>query len=233
MKKFVLILVSSLILTIFVLFNYFLWVSGEEVERYKEQLESLKEDQAIDKNARESEYNNFMLQLSQRNETIENLSKQVNALKENTSKSEQDKQLQVAEIAERNRIIRKLLLQSDLTAMKDVVKRWTEAIDSGRYDDAFKLQYPRRPTQEEAKTLTDFSESFKNKIQSFKWKSVDLYNGELPSDLKGNIVLEAHIEVKKVPEAISVKFADGINKRYFIMGLYEDNWIISDIKDVL
>jgi Mg2+ and Co2+ transporter CorA len=233
MKKFVLILVSGLILTIFVLFNYFLWVRGEEVDRYKEQVQSLKEDQVINKNAREVDYDNFMSQLSQKNDMIESLTKQINTLKESTSKTEQEKQTQSESIEERNRVIQKLLLQSNLTPLEDVVKKWTEGIDNGKYEEAFKLQYPRLVTQEDAKKLNDFIADFKNTIQSFKLKSIKLYSGELPSSLKGSIILETQIEVKRVPETIKGDFSEGINKRYFKMSMYENNWIISEITEFL
>jgi Mg2+ and Co2+ transporter CorA len=233
MKKFVLILVSGLILTIFVLFNYFLWVRGEEVDRYKEQVQSLKEDQAINKNAREIDYDNFMSQLSQKNDMIEGLTKQINTLKESTSKTEQEKQAQSESIEERNRVIQKLLLQSNLAPLEDVVKKWTESIDDGKYEEAFKLQYPRLVTQEDAKKLNDFIANFKNIIQSFKLKSIKLYSGELPSALKGNIILETQIEVKRAPETIKGDFSEGINKRYFKMSIYENNWIISEITEFL
>ncbi|HOV25621.1 MAG TPA: hypothetical protein PK566_04570 [Pseudobacteroides sp.] len=233
MKKFVSILISGLILTIFILFNYFLWVRGGEVERYKEQVESLKEAQAKSNDARNEDYTNYKNVLRQRDDEIENLKNEINDLRTKSAKDQDSIQSLMAYRDESDRIIKKLLVQNDLTELKDIVVRWADYIDNSRYEEAFKLQTPRLLTQEDAKKRNDFIDNFRNVIQSFKLKSVDLYREELPADLKGCIILETLIEVKRVPGAIKGDFLEGLNKRYFKMSVYENSWIISDIMDYM
>lgn len=233
MKKFILILVSTLILTIFILFNYFLWVRGGEVERYKEQVESLKQDQAKSNDARNDDYTNYKNVLRQRDDEIENLKNEMDDLKTKSTKSQDNLQSLMTAKDESDRIIKKLLLQSDLIELKNTVVKWADYIDTGRYEEAFKLQTPKLLTQEDAKKRNDFIDNFRNVVQSFKLKSVALYREELSADLKGSIIMEAQIEVKRVPGAIKGDFLEGINKRYFKMSVYENSWVISDIMDYI
>jgi len=83
------------------------------------------------------------------------------------------------------------------------------------------------------KNIINFIDNFRNVIQSFKLKSVDLYREELPPDLKGSIILETQIEVKRVTGAIKGDFLNGLNKRYCKMSVYEGGWIISEIMDYM
>ncbi|MDP4181843.1 MAG: hypothetical protein Q8942_12210 [Bacillota bacterium] len=233
MRKFVLILVSTLILTIFILFNYFLWVRGQQVDSFKEQVAALKEDQSIDKNARKVDYDNFSSQILQKNTEMDDLNRQIESLKQSNTKLETDKETAVSTIDDKNNIIKKLLEQSNMKVQEDIIKKWIDSIDKGQIEEAFRLQNPKLLTQEDAKKLNDFIVSFKNVFQSFKLKSIKLYTGELPYSEKGNIIFETEIDVKNIDGNAKGYYMDGLNKRYFKMGLNENQWIISEVVEFL
>jgi peptidoglycan hydrolase CwlO-like protein len=93
MKKLVLLMVSALVLTIFISFNYLLWFRGEQITDYQDRIKKIEEQQAMKENIANSNNNYYLGQILEKNREIEYLNKEIERLKSDSNRLEQELQL--------------------------------------------------------------------------------------------------------------------------------------------
>ncbi len=230
MKKVVLIMVSVLILTIFISFNYLLWYRGEQIVQYEtdinEMEKSLREKQSVSA----SKIDDYIGQIFKQNQEIQSLGAQISSLKDDNSKLQQDYDQEVVNNNTKNAIIGKLKLQVDLEPLKVIIKNWVDFIDKARYEDAYRLLNNAPISQDAAKNLSEFANKFRN-VKGINVKSVELLTEGLPENKKGDIIFKAVVDVTEVDDAATGELVKGSNYLYFNMSVREVNneWGISSI----
>lgn len=228
MKRFVLIVVCILFLTVFATLDYMLWDRDNKIKSY----ESLNYSKNVSIDA-----------LGEKIKSLDDANKQ---LKNNVSQLEQDnkrlsdKNNQLAEdklksdtaIDYRNDVISMLKQAIDPQPFEAIIKKWADSIDKGQYQVAYGLQSRDSLSKDGLLDLNDFTLSYKNTVKSMKVKSITLNTEGIPFKKKGDIVFKVVLDVKKVGNSYSL-FNDGSNEVYFTMDLNElrNGWAIVAISN--
>ena len=227
MKKVVLILVSAVILTVFMAFNYLLWDREKKIKNF-EYINDTKNSSIDTLGAEISSLKDVNSQLKERITELEDLNKgaQLKNLELESSKSKVDK-----ELAQKNEVISKLQQQADVKPLEEPVRKWVESLDKSQFEAAYNLQYKHSLSNADNITLDDFTKSYKEYAKSIKIKSIKLLTEDLPADKVGKIIFKAVLEVKKIENSASNIFNEGTNERYFYIDYdkQKDGWVITDL----
>lgn len=222
MKKVVLVLVCSLIMTIFIAFNYLLWDRDKNIKS----LENLNDSKnaSIEALSRELELNRQfkfkILELEDGNRTMQSRNLQL----------EQEKNKLKAALDQKNEIVAKFRQSMDTKPLEDTVAKWADSVDKGQYQAAYDLIA--KPFGGQDISLNDFTVSYKASIKNIKLKSLKLITEGLSDEKKGEIIFKAGAEVKRVENSAGVTFFTEGAAEVFITMQYvreKDVWLISDI----
>ena len=211
MKKLVLIMVFVLLMALFIAFNYLLW----DRESMRNDLKNL-------------EYTNLSnsADISAQNRDIKRLENEANQYVADISELEKDKELlekrnlelesDIAQESQRTRhkidIINILKENVDIKLFEAPVKKWADAVDTGNYGEAYRLEYEKASLLNKQTSLEDYTNVFKNNIKSLKIKEVLLDKDVGKAD--GEIALTVTLEVKltEKPEQDCRRFTEGLNE---------------------
>lgn len=234
MKKLVLVLVSALLLAVFVGFNYLLW----EREGREEKLRELETNNA----SNSSTMNSLTKQIKSLEDENANLTTSVDQLKNLnlTLQSEgqelkQDRADANSQIVDKNNLIAALMQNVNSAAFEDVIKRWVDAIETQKYDDAYKLEYGWKSDEDIKITLEDYSANYRKNIKSIKFKSLSV-DTNVKTTPKGQIGLVVVFDVKLNADSDILKtvFTEGENKKLFKLIYYSDKlgFVIDSINNI-
>jgi len=229
MKKLVLILVSAFFLTIILSFNYIIWIRGQQVASYKEQVKEYKDNQTLTSNARKADYDSYLSQLEEKNKEIQRLTRLVASLNEGKQALEDDLQSSAQILEQKNGMINKLLSQTDIKPLEDIVRKWISSINEEQYVSAYKMLNNDLASQDDVKKLTEFVNNFRNNVEKFDLKSIELYKGEGHNSKNSNIIFKTVIDVKIADTAIDSEYYNGLNERYFGLTVNKNKWVISSV----
>lgn len=230
MKKLFLVIFCTMIIGVFVGFNYLLW-DREDKASFIEDLKNTNEANNASINALsrqikslEDENDAFRDRVAELEKSNEAYEGQV-ALLEETVKGHEEA-LKAKDIT-----LLGLKQLVDSAVFEEPVREWAEAIDKGDYETAYRL-YAKDPGNPDLiMTLENYSSLYKSSTKSLRLKSVKLYVGEEDGDNMGEIILEAVLEAKNTEgaEASRLVFSEGANDRYFTL-TFDGNsksWVIS------
>lgn len=233
MKKLALVMICTLLLVIFIAFNYLLW----ERQSWAKDMENLKNIN-IESNAKA---NSFEKQNSGLYQDIERLNDTIDALTREKDRIENEKKRlegyvreQEAVLTEKVLLVNRLKAIADKNSLEEPIRKWVEAINNKAYADAFNLM----STEEKdpitrGNTLNEFVESYRSNIKSIDIKEIKMKEEIKEGGGSGEIILEVTLDVIRVEgqeNGIS-PLKQGINKRYFYLGCKQDYnyWIINSI----
>ena len=222
MKKFALILVSVLIMTVFIAFNYLLWDKGK--------IEDINASNSASISALGREINKMTSDNRYLGLKVDELESGNKIHLDKISQLEQDKNNNKNLIEQKNEVINFLKQRTDLKQLEDNIKKWVDSINQGRYDVAYNLQVPDKGNQEAA--LNNFTNLYKSNVKAISIKSIKMATEGVPEDKKGDMIYRVSLEVKK-PDSVSKSlFIEGNNERNFILAFDKEknNWLISDIQ---
>lgn len=220
MKKLVLIMVCVLLMALFIAFNYLLWDRESKVNELKN-LESLNASNNANINSRDREIKSLEEDNNKLQTTITELGDDKEQLIKKNSQLEKDKAQTEQKMAHKIEIINILKENTDIKIFQAPAQKWIEAVDAGKYEEAYGLEYPKSSLQNPPITLEQYKDAFVNTVKSIKFKEVKLEK-EL-GKLDGVIIITVTVEVK-VPENADLsnaRFTDGLNDINF--GLEYDN----------
>jgi hypothetical protein len=227
MKKLVLILVCTVIMTVFIAFNYLL-LDREKTTKNIENLKYNNENQSASIEVLGNDIKNS-------NNKIDELNKTIRTLDDNNStlvKTNSELKLNINEINkvinEKNELIDKIKDQIDIKPFEAIIKNWSEGINGGKYETSYNL-YKKNEYGEDI-SFADYSTDLKDSIKSIKLKDIKLQSNT-KEDATGNIVFKVSMDIKLLKAATSFSFSDGLNERYFFFGYNKasDTWFISSI----
>lgn len=232
MKKFVLVIFCTMLLAVFVAFNYLLW----ERENREKDIKSLEYSNA-DNNSIINALGREVKNLENENVTLKD---KVNQL-ENTTKTlwddknniEMHKVKAEEELLRKNEIINILKQKADMKFLEEPIRKWIEMINSEDYQAAYSLYNKDISQTPSILSLSEYAQKFKGIIKSIKIESIKLYIEEVPEDKKGDIVFDVSLEVKNIENAPKDQgfLAEGQNEVLFTLDFNSENnnWFISSI----
>lgn len=222
MKKFVLVLISVIIMTVFIAFNYLLWDRQNSISLNASKNASI---DALSRQIKNLDELNFELR-----EKVNSLEKG----KKNIETVNYELQQQITKLNQtvdkKNQIIADLKQAIDIKPMESTILRWADNIDKGKYENAYKLQ--RNELQSEKYiSLEQFTKSYKNSVKSIKVKSAALETQGISEEKSADFIFKVVLEVKNAQQESNTLFDEGVNERYFtlIYNIKEKDWLISDI----
>ncbi len=214
MKKLVLIMVFVLLMALFIAFNYLLWDRESKVN----ELKSLEYNnasyladitsQSRDIKRLENENNEYISDISK-------LEKEKEQLAQKNLQLESDKNQETGKTGHKIDIINILKQSVDIKLFGAVVEKWVEAVSTGNYPEAYRLEYDKASLQSKQPSLEDYTNALKSNVKSIKLKELILEKEQ--GKAEGEIILKAALEVKltEKPEQDFTRFADGLNEMKF------------------
>lgn len=233
MKKLILGMVFVLLTALFIGFNYLLW----DKESREKELKNLEYANASN-NASISAQKREIGALEEENRNLEN---EIERLENETNQLNQDKSALASErdkagatLQEKINFINALKQFSDLKVLSEPVTKWAEALNQGKYEEAYELEYAGVLEKDRTVSLSAYSEEMGNTIRKIEIGEVKL--DKLRGTGNGEIFLEVRLNVKLSEDAgkTAARYKEGINDKYFkIEYLHEKKtFIISSISNI-
>ncbi len=233
MKKLILGMVFVLLTALFIGFNYLLW----DKESREKELKNLEYANASN-NASISAQKREIGALEEENRNLEN---EIERLENETNQLNQDKSALASErdkagvtLQEKINFINALKQFSDLKVLSEPVTKWAEALNQGKYEEAYEFEYAGVLEKDRTVSQSAYSEEMGNTIRKIEIGEVKL--DKLRGSGNGEIFLEVRLNVKLPEDAgkTAARYKEGINDRYFkIEYLYEKKiFIISSISNM-
>ncbi|MCX7923757.1 MAG: hypothetical protein N3B21_17370 [Clostridia bacterium] len=225
MKKLVLILICTLILTVFIAFNYLLWDREDKIKS----IESLNSSSSVKIEDLQKKIETLDYINKQLREDISDLDDQNTRLRSEKKQAEEASQAIKGELEQKNEVINKLKQEMDTASLEAIVKKWVENIDSTKYEAAYELQI--NQVEDSKFELFDFISSYKNSIKSMKLKSIKLDNEAGSNQNRGGITFKVVLDVEKLENSSETIFISGLNQVFFKM-TYEplkERWAIWEV----
>lgn len=233
MKKLVLVLVCTLIMAIFIGFNYLLW-DKENREKDLENLQSSNEYNSATINALSREIKQLDDENKSLNAKISELEFNNRILNVNNQNLTQENTKVKDSLTEKINVIYGLKKDVDLSPLEQTIRKWAESINNGDYQTAYSLLHSKYIARHEnISNIFKFTELFKDSIEKMELQSIKLYGFEMSEEEKGNIVFDVTVNVKLTSEDKSAEadFEEGANRCFFTV-IYDgqnEKWIISNL----
>lgn len=235
MKKFIIVIIFVFLMAILVSFNYLLWDKEKQLESFQDMSDS--KNLTIDTL---SEKMNTLDKLNKElGKRVENLIDDNAAVREDSSRINNENIDIKREIISKNELIITLKNTIDATGMDAVIKKWAEAVNSKNYQVA--QAFISKDSKDE--TLNDavkFKEVYHSELKTIKIKTSKLFT-ELTDDehlekLQFKVVFEVvkpDITDENRDKMSQGFFKSGDNEKYITMELNPDTkeWLISEIKN--
>ena len=233
MKKLILGMVFVLLTALIIAFNYLL-LDRESREKELENLEYANASNNASINAQKREISSLEEENVSLEDKIEQLEHDKDQLMQEKNAITSEKVKTEAALQERVRFINTLKQYADIKALSEPVTKLVEALNQGKYEEAYELEYAAVLEKDRLVSLTAYTEEMKNTIQKIEISEVKL--DKLRGSGNGDIFLEVRLNVKLVENAdkASARYLEGINDKYVkIEYSYEKNaFIISQINNM-
>ena len=213
MKKLVLVMVFVLLTAVFIAFNYLLW----DRESREADLKDLAYQNA-----------NYKTDISAKTREIESLGKQIDNLENKIAQLESDKdqlaldknglaeQKNSVDAALRDKInyINTIKQFVDIKVLSEPLTLWADALNQGKYEDAYELEYAAVPSAERTVTLSEYTDEMQKTVKKIEINEVKL--DKLRGSSEGEIFLEVRLTVKLAEGADknNSRFSEGLNEKY-------------------
>jgi len=249
MKKFIVIMSFVLIIIIFVGLNYLLW----ERENREKDIRGLQEASTsgnLTINALNRQLENLENTLKLRNDNIDKITNENNALRKDIEELKQENIRLNNMIRHKAEVINSVYKDIQQGGpIETSIKKWAEYISSANYKEAYSIWYGNGKEAEES--LDQFTNKYKNIVNSIKIKSITPYNIDTNAGKnmdkdnidrkiideydKGDVFLLVELDVKLAEWAVKydLLFNQGENKKIIVLSYNakDKKWYISDIRN--
>ena len=214
MKKLVLVMVFVLLMALFIAFNYLLWDRESKINELKS-LEYTNASNSANINAQNRDIkslendNNLLLA------DISKLEKEKEQLSQRNLQLESEKTANAQKAGHKIDIINILKQNTDIKLFEAPIKKWVDAVETGNYKEAYRLEYEKAGLQTKQTSLEEYTGILKNNVKSIKIKdmAIDAEEGKA----EGGISLKVTLEVKAGENTDSSRFTEGPNEMSFIL----------------
>ncbi|MDF2522658.1 MAG: hypothetical protein K0R31_299 [Clostridiales bacterium] len=219
MKKLILVIISALIMTVFIAFNYLLWDREKIVGLDADKMASI---DALSRQIRNIDEENKLIRQKSQDQD-----ESIRSLQEKLNQTAAERGVFSNKVAMQEGAIAYLKQSANLKPLEDIVKKWVDSVNNGRYDIAYGLHSRQFIKQD----INEFTSIYKKAVKSVSLKTLIFTIDGIPEDRKGEIVFKAVLEVKKNENSGNTPFVEGNNERFFSLGWdqYSRGWVITDI----
>lgn len=214
MKKLILIMICVLLMALFIAFNYLLWDREGKI-RELESLQNIRVTNGANINSLNRDIKNLEDERDKLQTNIAELGDDKEQLIQKNTQLENEKVQIEQKISEKIDMINILKANVDMKVFDEPIVKWVEAVDTGRYEDAYGMEFAKTTLQESAYSLDEYSDLLKRTVKNIKFKEAKV-DSEL-GKTEGEIYVIATLEVK-VPEGTDLsdaRFIDGLNEVSF------------------
>ncbi len=227
MRKFVLVLVCTLILTVFIAFNYLLWDREKKIESIN--VLNINKNTTIEalsgqiKNLDQAN-NELRQKLQESEEQVENLKTSIYSLNNEIIDLKKENDY-------KDNLIRKLREIVDLQPLKDRIVFWADAVNEGDYAKAYSFLTGPIKSRKPYSNLQEFASDFRTAIKSINVESIELYEGARFNSDQSDFVFNVGLSVVLVEGQAKGEFSEGLNQKLFTVAYVAemDDWVICDI----
>lgn len=217
MKKLILVMVFVLLTALFIAFNYLL-LERENRENDIKSLEFANANNTANINAQKREIESLNEENRKQRERIDQLVTEKDQLNQENVSLNSEKENINETLQERINFINTLKQYADIKVLSEPVTKWVEALNQGKYEEAYALEFTAVPLKDRKVTLAAYSENAKNTIRKIELTEVKV--DKLRGSGNGDIYLEVRLGVKLVEgaNASTARFSEGENSIYVKIG---------------
>jgi hypothetical protein len=231
LKKFVLVLVCTVIILFFVGFNYLLWDRESKAEDIKtlEYTNESKDDYinylTAERKRAEIENERLTSEIKELEKTIADLNEQIEIGLEN------ENQLEIM-LKEANDLIKILKGQADRQMLEGKVTEYVEFLANKDYGKAYNMRYGHQLGYGKPQSLSEFKAGYEGSIENIIIEKVEHmgdYTG-MPAGMHA-VSAELNVQLKEETVESGCEFVPGINVLVFVVGFDDKlkDWVIADI----
>jgi len=228
MKKLVLILVCTALLTFFIAFDYLLW----DREKNTQSIQNL-EDSIDSKDATIGALGREIKNLEDYNNQLSNKLK----LMEEEKKAQEDKislledsvlELQ-SQMEQKDKFISTLERFADFSPLESIILDWIAKINEGQYQEAYQLMKLKTNAGDKPLSPDEFAGTWMNSVKTMELASLELSPDKARQEKGADILMLAGVNVVVPEEGRGSKLKEGLNKMYFGVSYDQEkkNWFIS------
>jgi septal ring factor EnvC (AmiA/AmiB activator) len=214
MKKLVLAMVFVLLSALFIAFNYLLW-DRESREKELRDLEVVNATNNSSINAQTRQIDRLEKEITSLNNKIDQLELDKEQL--GRDKSDLTTEKTESEIVMQQKIIfiNALKQAVDIKTFSEPVTKWANALNQGKYEEAYELEYAAVPLADRDISLSEYKAKMKKNLHKIEIAEIKL-DGLKGSDT-GEIFLKVKLAAKLAPGADKTggDFTEGINEKAF------------------
>lgn len=232
MKKLILGMVFVLLTALFIGFNYLLW-DRESRENELKNLENANASNNASISAQKREIGSLEEENSNQKEEIERLENENEKLLQDKIELASERDEVGVTLQERINFINALKLYADIKTLSEPVTKWVEALNQGKYEEAYEFEYAGVLNQARKVSLAEYTEEMKNTIRKVEIGEVKL--DKLRGSGNGEIFLEVRLNIKLAEDTSKAfsRYIEGANDMYIkVLYSYEKKaFIISTISN--
>ena len=232
MKKLVLVMVFVVLAAVFIAFNYLLL----DRESMTNELKDLEYQNANDKAG-----------ISAKTREIDSLGNEITSLGNKITQLENDKEQLVldknglveqknnSDAALREKIIFLNIIKqyTDIKVVSEPLTLWVDALNQGKYEEAYELEYATVPSGNRSVTLSAYTDEMQKTVKKIEIDEVKI--DKLRGSSDGEIFLAVRLTVKLAENADknNLRFSEGLNEKYVKIdySTVKNTFVISSINN--
>ena len=230
MKKFILVMVSALLIALFIAFNYLLWDRESKLAEIKN-LESINASYSASVSVNKREISSLEEEIKSLNNQIGQYKDEIDKLLQERDQAISDRLQEEATLKAKVDFINVLKEHTDIQVLSRPVVLWAEAVNNGSFDEAFDIEYEGVPPRERTVSLSTYVEQMKATVERIEINEIKV--DRLRGYGTGDIYLNVRFSVRLVEDAdiSSSRFSDGENEMYVKLDYSKDKkaFIISSM----
>ncbi len=230
MKKFILVMVSALLIALFIAFNYLLWDRESKLAEIRN-LESVNASYSASVSVHKREINTLEEEVKSLNNQITQYRDEIDKLLQERDQAISDRLQEKATLKAKVDFINVLKEHTDIQVLSRPVVLWAEAVNNGSFDEAFDIEYEGVPPRERTVSLSTYVEQMKATVERIEINEIKV--DRLRGYGTGDIYLNVRFSVRLVEDAdiSSSRFSDGENEMYVKLDYSKDKkaFIISSM----
>ncbi|QNU67189.1 hypothetical protein EHE19_001135 [Ruminiclostridium herbifermentans] len=235
MKKLIIVIVFIFLIAILISFNYLLW----DREKQQESFQNMKQSNNLTIETLSEKMNNLDRLNRELTTKLETITNDNETIRKHSSMLNNENAELKKEIQLRNDLIITLKKNIDVTSMNNVIKKWTDSLNSKSYENAQAFISKNSVDRTLVGDINSLKEMYQKEFKEIKLESsepyIDLKDDEDIMKIKLKVVFEV-IKPASAPNDEEVEgsiFKSGSNEKFITMEFnsYTNEWMLLELKN--